>query len=283
MYDRIIILFQALLKNWNSILAGIGAIGIIIFTFMPKGESYRDFFIILAANGAIWTLIEIKTQMFKKGDTSYLKYSDMRAARPDIVKVMKEQMSIKRKSTLFIKIMGGRIRTISDIIREVMNDFVTEKIHSKDICIQILTLDPAFVRNSFGSILVDQAIKERNDTYANLIEQLSFELSQLNKEPRFKNNNIQIEIKHYSTHPFIYGFVIGESHVFWGYFTWNFEHEDFIGPTNKCYQFYKGMRDFPDFYDWIVNRIDFLWMNYRHSAAQKKLLSTPSSSTKDEA
>jgi hypothetical protein len=247
-------------RNWNSYLAGISIIGLLVFSVFPqfRDEKYMIFFGFLGANAIIWTLIELKMSILHK-DSSNSTYLDMREARSDILGKMKSEIKANRRKELTITIIGGRIRTISDMVRELKNDFIKGRLRGKNITFEVFCMEPDFIKNwNFPLTKNDISKKKRNEMYSDLIKRFSEELLDFNEIEVFKSNNIKIEIKYYKKYPSYYYYLIGENHLFWGFFTWNSESEDFEGPTNTCFYMKKGEKDFHQFLLYFQNRTQFL-------------------------
>jgi len=248
-------LYRHLGRNWNSYLAGISILGLLIFSIIPQlqDEKYLIFFAFL-----VWTLIELKMVILQKetGSTTYL---DMRDARKDILDKIKTEIGSNKKKKLSIVIVGGRIRTISDIIRELKNDFLKGRLSGENITFELLCMEPEFVKTwNFPKTKEDINKQKRNEMYSGLIKRFSDELIDFNEIDLFKKNNIKIRVNYYKNYPSFYYFLIGENHLFWGFFTWDSEAEDFEGPTNTCFYLKKGQKDFHEFFSYFQNLRKFL-------------------------
>lgn len=256
--------YRFLLRNWSAIAAIIGIVGVLITYFTPNLEKYIAFFIFILANAIVFTLIEIKIELFRKSKTT--RYDNMRAARDDILRNIREAI-VKRnpKETVSIQIVGGRIRTISDMMREIKNDITTRRIRPENVVIKVHCLDPNFIASwQFEDIKNEAAFRERSSRYTEMIRQFSDELNSFNFLQEFKNNRISVEVYHYATLPFFYVYFIGESKLFWGFFTWNAETEDFEGPENPCFFLDSKDEQFMDIRRWLLNRTEFLRTTVGH-------------------
>lgn len=216
------------------------------------------FFAFLGANAIIWTLIELKISILQKRDDSNT-YLDMREARSDILKKMKSEIKANRRKGLNITIVGGRIRTISDMIRELKNDFVKGRLNGNNITFEVFCMEPEFIKSwNFPQTRENINFRKRNEMYSDLIKRFSQELLDFNEFEVFKKNDIKIEIKYYKNYPNFYYYLIGGNDLFWGFFTWDSEIEDFEGPTNTCFYLRKGQENFHEFYSYFQNRLKFL-------------------------
>jgi hypothetical protein len=248
--------YKYLQKNWNAIVAALSVMGYFSFSLFPDTERYQKVFLFLGANAIIWTVIELKVSMTRESLPG--RYEDMRAARPDILNKIKKAISQRRKEELEIHIVGGRIRTISDMIREIRNDILTERLRARRVKFFLYCLDPEFVGSwNLRGIKEVEAFKARNQSFSDLIKQFTQEMQEYNKSELLKKNEITLEVIPYNCFPSFYAFVIGKSMLFWGFFTWNNESEDFEGPTNPCFYIEKDMDHFDDYYTWVQSRVTF--------------------------
>jgi hypothetical protein len=247
--------YKFLKCNWNKAFALISLVGVVIFNFIPNAENYYKLFIFLGANAVVWTVIEIKS-LVDEGNSKF-SFPNMRDARSSILNSIRNEMQ-NCNGCLNIDIIGGRIRTISDMIREIKNDLETGKLKAQNTIIKIFTLDPSFFSNwEYTDISNNHIVINRFNNYAVMIEQLKIELLEYNDLPYFKNNGIEIRIIHYNSPPNFYGFLIGEKKLYWGFFTWDKNKNDFIGPENICFYLKKGDIDFDHFHYWLHNRLEF--------------------------
>jgi len=264
MRQKLDLFYRLLLANWSAIAAVTGVVGVLVTYFVPNLQEYTAFFIFILGGAIVFTLIEIKTELLRKPKAT--RYNDMRAAREDILRNIREAIaSGNPRETMSIQIVGGRIRTISDMIREIKYDITTRRIQPKSLVIKIHCLDPDSVAGwRFTGLTNEAAFRERIDRYAGMIRQFSDELSSFNSLPEFRDNGISVEIYHYESFPFFYGYFIGESRLFWGFFTWNAETEDFEGPENPCYYLDSKDEHFMDTRRWLFSVTEFLRSRVGH-------------------
>jgi hypothetical protein len=249
--------YRFLHKNWNSLLAGVSVVGYLVFSLVPSLQTYSKWFAFLGVNAIIWTLIELKISMDR--DSPHTRYKDMRVARPDILSCIRKSVSRNRQDLLEIRIIGGRIRTISDMLREIKNEIVTHQLRARNIKFIVYCVDPNFVETwKFSGMKNQRGFEARTKSYAGLVRQFSDELEEYNSLEIFTNNNVSIDIVHYRCFPSLYTYIIGKSSIFWGFFTWNAESEDFEGPSNPCFFLNRHSDFYDDYYKWLVNRTEFL-------------------------
>lgn len=256
MEERIISVYRFLLRNWNAILAAISVIGVIILKIVPQQENYRDFFLFLGLNAVVWTLIEIKVKL--QGTEKRTPFRDLMEARPHILNALRREMS-RPRAHLDIRIIGGRIRTISDMLRELRSDVEHGRIRGKNITITVLCIHPEFMSSwGFPPAFLSKKSLSRNLTYSGIVTKLNEELTSYNTLRAFRNQNIRLKVRYYRTVPSVYCFVIEDQEIFWGSFTWNEETQDFEGPTNPCFSIRRADPEFIDTAAWLHNHFRFL-------------------------
>lgn len=257
----IIRIYKFLNRNWNTIVAAVATIGLLIIAVTPSISDKTEYSILFAwllGTAIVWTLIELKIKLL--GSPKVMRYESMREARPNIVAAIKDAINnSSSKKVLEIKIVGGRIRTISDILREIKNEIQNGRLKGKKVKFQICCLNPDYINSmDLYGIKRKKEFSDKYKTYSNMIHQFSKELVAFNQLASFVENNISVEVYHYTTVPYIYCFLIGESSLFWGYFTWDQDEEDFIGPENPCSCSERDSNDFDELYKWLLNQTIFL-------------------------
>lgn len=257
MEERLARYYAFLKKNWNSILAGFSLVGFLVFFYIPPLREYSFWFAFLAANAIIWTLVELKVRLFSVSPST--RYPDMRDARPDIIRRMEDAMSKGHREPLRICIIGGRIRTISDMLREIKNDILSGRLQTSNVSLSVCCIDPKFLCSwTLAGLRDPGGFSKKCARYANMIDQFSSELHSYNTLDAFVTNSISVEVFHYRCFPSFYAFLIGASSLYWGFFTWNQEIEDFEGPENPCFFLDSRMDSFSDLHSWLANRAEFL-------------------------
>lgn len=256
MRERIVSFWAFIIKHWNIIVAFIASTGFIISSLLPSRGAYSESFIVLGMAGVLFTLVEIKVMLAKTVTTT--RFNDMRAARPDIIEAIKKEISRNHKSAYEIKIVGGRIRTISDMLRDVFHKIEAGEITARNVTFSIYCLCPDFINSWSSTKILDDTFQKRMERQASLVQSYTDELITFNSVPAFISNNVKVKVNHYKAFPSIYAFIIGGSCLFWGDFTWNPEKNDFEGPENPCYRLDKRSENFEDRHQLIENRIKFL-------------------------
>jgi hypothetical protein len=252
-------IYRFVLKWWNTILAATSLAGVAVFSFIPPIQKYTSVFVFLAANAIVWTLIEIKTQLSRR-ERAEVVYSSMRAARPYIILDIENRLRRSSPNApLNLIFLGGRIRSMSDIVRELADDLKKEKIHGH-LSIQLFCLDPDYIsgRTLPGEVKAEKQAS-RNRSYGNLINGISSELTSL--AGKFSDrSSIVVRVLHYKEDPHIYAYLIGNDIIYWGAYTWSPVTSDFVGPENPCLTINAADPEFLPMRDWIVSRTEL----YRH-------------------
>lgn len=252
-------IFRFLQNHWNKTLALISLLGVVIFNFIPDAENYYKLFIFIGANAVVWTIIEIKALMDMDEKVKRNRFNNMREARKDILDCIRLEIKKSQSNEIKIQIIGGRIRTISDMIRELKDDFLSLRLISRNVEFHIYTLKPDFFSAwNYLDLENDTKLKEKFSIYSDITNRLKDELEEINNILLFKDNNIKIIVKHYRYIPHVYSYLIGNNHLFFGFFTWDKNAKDFIGPENPCYYYKSGREEFNDYYNWLQNQIDFI-------------------------
>ena len=249
-------LWAFLLKNWNIIVAFIASAGFLISSLLPSRGAYTESFAFLGLAAILLTLVEIKVLVSRSATTT--RFNDMRAARPDILDAIKKEVSKYHMDTCEIQIVGGRIRTISDMLRDILHKIEIGELNAKNIKFSIYCMCPDFITSWSSNKILDAEFSARMSRQANLVKTYSDDLLAFNSRSEFQKNNVTVEINHYKSFPTIYAFLVGGTCLFWGNFTWNPEKNDFEGPENPCYSLDKRSENFEDNYKLIQNRINFL-------------------------
>lgn len=247
--------YQYLRQNWSSIAAVVSTIGFVVCYIIPPLRIYYGPFIFVGANAVIWTLIELKMHLLTNRKS--LRYANMRLARPDITAAIIAAM--KKKKLTKITIVGGRLRTISDILREVSYAIHVGELKARNAHIEVFCLDPDYIlsRLSGEALNNSEAFADRFSGYRQLINQSCSDLLDFWKREEFQKANIRLEISLYQEFPFAYFYLIDDAGVFWGHFTWDQHTEDFNGPANPCHFIGPSSDIYEDFHSWLKNRVDF--------------------------
>lgn len=247
--------YRFVLKYWNALLAATSLAGVAVFSLIPPIQKFTSLFIFLAANAVVWTLIEIKVQLTRAEHPEHA-YVNMRIARPDILNDIERCLERSTQAApLRLVLLGGRIRSMSDVIRELADDLRKGKTRGH-VFLELYCLDPDYIsrRRLPGDIDSDNQAR-RNGSYGNMIRDISAELPRLNG-PIGAHSSLTINITYYNEDPHYYAYIIGDSLLYWGIYTWSPVASDFIGPENPCWPMTSADPQFLTIRDWITCRTE---------------------------
>lgn len=253
--------YSFLLHNWTAILSVTAVTGYVLGYELHIFHEYRELFMFMGANAVIWTLVELKSS-FRTRDASK-RYPNMRAARTDIGDGIKRALSRRRPTS--ITIVGGRIRTISDMLREIIMSIQQGEIGAHNTTISIYCLHPDYL----ASVLDERYFHDNADKmdrfvgYGAMIRRFAAEIEEFNQLPELVSRNVTLSVVLYRSLPYFYCFIIDHAELYWGFFTWNFDTEDFEGPSNPCFFYSSHAEYYDDFRMWLANRAQFLGLSAR--------------------
>jgi hypothetical protein len=247
-------LYRFFAKHWNAFLSAISLVGVAIFSVVAPLQQYVSVFVFLAANAVVWTLIEIKHDLDSKvSDVTF--HANMRLARPHILTdIDKALKGTTRQKPLQLKLLGGRIRSMSDAIRELSDDLRSGR-GSGHVSIDLYCIDPIYIRSRVVHDGVSQKGQAtRNASYASIIENVSEELRGL-ASISHASSTLAIRIVHYRGDPHIYAYLIGDRSLYWGTYTWSETEADFVGPENPCVRVDRRDKEYIQLLPWIESRM----------------------------
>jgi hypothetical protein len=248
-------------RNWTAILSAIAVTGYVLGYELQFFQTHRELFMFMAANAVIWTLVELKSSL--RTHRAAKRYPNMRAARSDVSDRIKR--AICRRTPTSITIIGGRIRTISDMLREIVTAIQHGDVAAQNTTISVYCLHPEYL----PAVLTDQyfrdaaAKRERLVGYGMMIRRFTAEIEELARLPELTSRNVKLQVVLYRSLPYLYCFVIDRSELYWGFFTWNADMEDFEGPSNPCFYYSSQAEQYDDLYMWLTNRAEFLSLTAR--------------------
>ena len=256
--SKVLQAYEFLKRNWSAIASFTSLTGFVFCYIIPPLREHTWAFVFIGANAIMWTLVELKIHLLTKEKLH--RFPTMRDARPEITSSIIRSLSKKKQTT--ITIVGGRIRTISDIVREISGAIESGTIQARNSKIVICCIDPECVSKTVPkeSLISPQIFADRFSGYKKIVDQFCSELRDLNEITEFKQNKITVEVFIYQESPHFYGYLIEDIGLFWGHYTWNERIEDFVGPTNPCYFIDTKSETYEDFHSWFKNRSSFYIM-----------------------
>jgi hypothetical protein len=250
--EKLIEAYRFFIRNWNALLAAASLIGVAIVAFAPPLQEYTKVFVFAAANAVVWTLIEIKVQL--SPHVKKQRFPNMRSARSAIIKeIMK---AADDDETLELGMIGGRIRSMTDVAREAITTLCNKGSKCEAVKINIQCMAPDYLKALLlpGKLASDTQA-ERNAMYATAVEGFTKELKYLVAQPAI-STRCSLDITFYNSPPFVYCYIIGTRAIVWGFFTWSQTEADFEGPENACFLQRKGDPGFAETRAWLINRMN---------------------------
>jgi hypothetical protein len=178
----------------------------------------------------------------------------MRKAEGTVVKLLIKEVG-KRETGRAI-VMGGRIRSIIDLIHEFEDELGRMGMRSKTGCdIQIFMMSPDFVSSLIlpGKVSAEQQ-RAKNETVSGIMRGNMQELRDMCEREPFRSNNVRISTHYYRETPFGYYYVIGDEDIVFGGYIWSEENSDLIGPSSPCWHITARSPEFDATSKWLRNR-----------------------------
>lgn len=252
-------IYRSLLKYWNAALAGASLIGVAVFSVTPNSEKYVQFFVFLGANAIVWTVIEMKVKLEEySAVVRQVVYPTMRAARSDVLQDIKKQLrGSRRGKPLVLVLIGGRMRSMSEVVREIADGMTHGQIQGH-IKVDAYCISPDYLASRIlpGDVSPDMQLS-RNTGIAHLVRSVRTELESLSREFG-QRASLSVSVRHYSEDPFCYAYLIGDNTLYWGPFTWDGATSDLLGPENPCIVVRSTDPTFPALREWVRTRTDLM-------------------------
>lgn len=261
MKDLLRAVYGYLLDYWNSVIAIVAIIGIAAAELIPQAERYFEFFAFLGLNAVVWTLVDIRHQIRRPDgdDGGRAIYGSMRQARQEIVDQLSQQLI--RRGRRNVLIIGGRIRSIIELLREFADELEHGQLPGKasGLEISVLCMHPAFLKQwpVPGQLPEPERLRMGKDFAASVLAAVS-ELNAIARRESLVRRHVSITTSHYHSIPAVYGYVFSEDSVIWGGYTWNQQGSDVQGPSNPCYRIDAGQPDFESVRSWLISYADLL-------------------------
>jgi hypothetical protein len=255
--DRAYRCYSWLIANWNALLAAVSFTGVAIVGLVPPLQHYLGIFVFAAANAIVWTLIEIKIQLGRQPKIGAI-YPTMRSARPDIISAIWAECREAHGRHVHVQVIGGRIRSAGDIVREVVTEICEGARAVSNLTIDVYCLDPKDLAELRLPGAMDETTQlARNESYATIVAGFHDELLSFNAREQLISANVSLAVTYYVSPPPLYCYVIGTSTVFWSGCTWDAEQADFEGSGNPCFCLTRKDQGFGELRAWLVNRMSY--------------------------
>jgi hypothetical protein len=250
-------LYRFLVDYWNSLLAGLSVVAILVFTIIPGLHQYALIFGAICANAVVWIIIEMKVKLSAGEGRTSLIYPSMVQARTQIVRAMIDTAVVARGRSTKYRCVGGRIISMSDIVIEFLRLVESGECVCSNVSIEVYCMSPDFLRQLRlpGALGPDQQ-HDKNNNYASIVESFRRELEGAAKSVNLIDRGISVNVFYYDSEPTAYWYLLGDRRLFWGGFTWIPESSNLEGAGNPCFDLDVGNPEFPKIYEWLSNRTD---------------------------
>jgi hypothetical protein len=250
-----------LVDYWNSVLAFVSVLGIGASQVFPDIEDYFEFFAFVGLNAVVWTLIEIRHDLRTPEPESRgrVTYPSMRYARSDIIEQLSTQLT--RHGVRQVHILGGRIRSIIEILREFADRLEPGGVpnRAQGLEIEVVCMSPDFLRQwPVPGDLSEDSRTDLGERFAGNVHAAVQELTDLSMRPTLRQRGVAIKVRYYHSIPAVYGYVFADDAVLWGGYTWDRDRSDVAGPSNPCYRIDAGQPDFDSVRSWLLSHMELL-------------------------
>lgn len=245
--------YRWFIRNWNALLAAISLAFVVVFNLIPPLQAFAPVFYFAVANAIVWTLIEIKV-LLRSTEHTDRKFTNLRQARSSMLTDLEHGLRrSSRDNPLKVTFSGGRIRSMSEVIREFIDDLESGR-SSGHVEIVLSTIASDFLEAMVlpGTTTAD-AQRLRNRRVAQSVESTVAELEQ---RGNFDNGraSCKFTVARYQSEPTMYGLLIPGIAVYWGPYTWSSATSDWVGPENSCLRYSPTATGYELFRSWIENR-----------------------------
>jgi hypothetical protein len=198
----------------------------------------------------VFILLEIHGSILQRENTR--RFSNLKAAEPEILKVVSKVANKRRNTPIKIKVLGNRLSRVSPIISDLFRKSNEGKFGKNHLEVTIYHTDPTLISKEYLPSTKDRDIAEdKHQSYsANLLSNIQW-LTQNARDSK----NVTLKFVKYLPIPYFYAYLIDMKFLFWGYFSWDEEANDWIGPSNECYLIENRSDDPTMFLEWIKNRL----------------------------
>jgi hypothetical protein len=254
------VLWRQLAAHWTTILAAIGIGGIVAAELYPPLKAHQSVYFFLCLNAIVWTLIRIKVQLDQLSAKGELRdavtvFPTMRAATDTVIPLLLRE--VEKRDTGRAIIVGGRIRSIIELLRKFGDDLALKGLKNRSGCgIQIFMMSPDFVRSMIipGKLSPEQQ-KIRNENISNGMAASIHEVTRMADREVFRDNNVRISMHFYSQIPFGYYYLIGDEDLVFGGYIWDEAESDLVGPSSPCWHITAESPEFEATSKWLHSRV----------------------------
>ena len=255
MTTRLARTYKFLLEWWNAIIAASSFAAVIVFNIVPPLEKYTSISIIVAVNAVVWLLIEIKVQLKPPARKSVV-YANIRAAREDIVSDIEKRMRLAaRDAPVELTLLGNKLRSMSDIVREVIDDMIHDRTFGH-LSVKLFCIDPDYVLHRVlpGQISRSDQV-ERNRQYADMVAAHIADLNRFVGTITMRSS-LKFSVVTYKEDPRCIAYIIDNDIIYWAGVTWSPTTSEFVGTANPCMMVSSVEPQFSALRAWLLNRVD---------------------------
>lgn len=221
-----------------------------IFPVIKIDTKWLASFVYLGLISLIFIVLEIRNFLLVEKKPQV--FENMRAAENNIIELVMKATKKKKVPPVNLKVVGNRLSRISPILSDIFRIAKENKLGQRHIFITIYHIDPTVIDDFFFPNVEDR--KELIKKHKTFSENLNTNINWL-KESAKETEFIDIRFVSYRRTPYFYGYLIDGVHLFWGYFSWDKEAKDWIGPSNPCFYMKKHSEVLKGFVDWVENRL----------------------------
>jgi hypothetical protein len=209
-----------------------------------------------------------------KNDIQIMKYefNNMTDVKTYIINKIVNIMGERHENQIEFKIFGMRFGAIKGILIDLMYKIKSELIFKNKLIIYLYFCNPEYLRyiGKYGKYSKSDEFKQKIDCF---VSEINVNINDIkrNVEKQGLSDIIEIHYKQYYEIPTFWAFEIDNKDYIWGYFLWNKNELDWVGPQNKCFLFNNENRGQNGFINWIKNNFDRLdeWSRYNKKSPRQ--------------
>jgi hypothetical protein len=248
---------QDLLNNWKAIclvISVFGSLGMYLTTFfIPSLKVRTEWFIGFGYLGGVaFVLLLLELQSTLRQQKLVNEFVNMKAAEPAIREAILRASRRRLGTPVNVRILGMRLTNISTILYDLLHVVRNNEIGRRDAEIRIYHISPDYLE-TYSPAEGNSNRWQRFQTQASLVRSITKELENTFE----KVSKVRITRCTFCEVPYLWAFDIDGEEIFWGYFLWDLEDNNWFGPENNCFHVHRRQQPFTEFFEWIENRMDF--------------------------
>ena len=245
-------------NTWESITLIVSLIATAVLYFMPTFFPNLQVDPIWMFSSAymgiismVFILLEMRTAVATQ--TENISYLSLKEAEPDILNKIISVSKKRRNDPIDIRIWANRLSRVSIVLLDIFRMSNDGKFGQNKLNIVVYHTDPDLIPAAYIPGPRDAKTEDKHRTY---LESLTSNINWVKKSAD-EASNITIKFLKCNQIPYFYTYLIDWNYLFWGYFMWNDDVKDWIGPSNKCHYVESG-HDSLLIIDWIKNRLKIM-------------------------